>query len=132
MHRNRKSWVCLVLVVLLIAGCASGGDKSYKGLAITAVTLDNLAGQMQAVNGVFKQKCNVEKSLTPKQCNGFVDFGEKFKKLYPSAVGLWKSSRTVSDTAVQGQADAVVNSLITELVKWGSVVGYDVLTQLKK
>lgn len=127
MLRNRLLIVPLLILSLVVAGCgASGAMKSYQTLAITAVTLDSTAEQMQVVNGLFVKKC-ADKTLGAKACNDFITFGTKFKTLYPATVSMWKASRNVSDVAVQGKTDEIVRSLITELVTFGTTVGYQVL-----
>ena len=130
----RRSLVVMALLLAMgLVGCGSSGAmQSYKTLAASGAAVDSLGEQALKVNAIFKQKCDVEKSLPAKTCNAYIDFGEKFKTVYPGTVALWKSSRKVSDTAIQGKVDDIVASLTSELVTFGTTVGYDVVANLKK
>jgi type IV pilus biogenesis protein CpaD/CtpE len=126
-HRMWSPLIPIVLILALIVGCASTPEmKAYQAQTVTGLTLDSAAEQMQKVNAIYVQKCDRDKSLTPKQCNDFVAFGQKFKVAYGPAVALWKASRNVTDTAFQKRADEIVNSILTELITFGTTVGYQV------
>jgi hypothetical protein len=130
-HRTAVNLIQLFIlvaaaVVLMMACGGSPEMRVYRGLAITGETLDDAAKHVQSVNALFVTRCNA-KTLTARQCNDWIDFGEKFKKVYPSSVALWRSSRTVADSVLRKQTDEIIATLLGELVKFGSVVGYEVL-----
>jgi hypothetical protein len=131
--RTRFAPILAVLLLALAFGCAKDTKdmQTYKTLAASGVAVDNLGFQAQTVNALFVQRCR-DKTLSAKACNDYIAFGEKFKIVYPATVGLWKSSRTVSDVVLQGRVDDIVASLTSELVAFGVTVGYDVVTNLKK
>lgn len=132
--RRWLSWTCVVALVVAV-GCASTDTKEmkqYKTLATSAAAVDSLGAQFQGVSALYVQRCDVAKTLDAKTCNSYRAFGEKFKAVYPGAVGLWKSSRRVSDVALQGQTETIIASLIGELVSFGTTVGYPVVKNLSQ
>jgi hypothetical protein len=122
--RRTLSTICLVLV--LVACATSPEMRAFQGLAVSGEMLDDAGRHMLNVNKIYTDRCK-DRTLSASQCNSFIDFAEKFKKFYRPAVDAWKASRTITDAALQKQTDTLVRTLISELIGFGTKVGYQVL-----
>lgn len=103
--------VGLTTLIFVVSSCASLG----KTLVITGTTLKGVGTEFVQIAAVYKQGCDVEKTIKPEQCASFRAFGQQFQKSYPLAVQLWEAARSAGDTAAQGQVEAVVAELATSL-----------------
>jgi hypothetical protein len=121
-HRMALSTTTAVILflagVLLFAGCVSTSP-----FVITGTSLAVAGDQFAAVGALYKQGCDVTKSLAANQCNAWRAFGLKFQQMYPITVQAWKAARATNDSALMKQTDALVTTLMTELGSLASVVG---------
>jgi len=110
--------ILTLAVLLLLAGCVSTSP-----LVISGTSLAVAGDQFAAVGALYKQGCDVTKSIAAAQCNTWRAFGIKFQQMYPITVQAWKAARATNDSALMKQTDALVSTLITELASLASVVG---------
>lgn len=101
----------VVLLLVMLTGCAAVG----KSLVISGESLVATGEQFVAVAKVYKQGCDVTKTISVTQCAKFAAFGEKFKQTYPLAAGVWYAARSSGDAAAEKQARAVIVDLATDL-----------------
>ncbi|HJQ66353.1 MAG TPA: hypothetical protein VJ816_08250 [Gemmatimonadales bacterium] len=138
MRQHRTAFNLLQLIALMALAAylmvACGGSaamRTFQGLAVTGEAIDDAGKHMQSVNALYVTKCK-DRTLTAKQCNDFIDFGEKFKKVYPASVAMWKASRSVSDAALRKQTDEIIRTILSELISFGATVGYQVIFKSEK
>lgn len=101
---------------LLMAGC--GGSA----LVVSGETLKASGQQFVQLGKVYKEGCDVTKSIPQKDCQAFRAFGEQFQKSYPISVQLWEAARATNDPATQQGAEVVIKDLNGRLNTFGSAV----------
>jgi hypothetical protein len=100
-----------LLVLLLLASCSTMGQS----LVVTGETLKGVGTEFVQVAAVYKDGCDVTKTIAQADCQRFRSFGEQFQKSFPLAVQLWEAARSANDTAAQNQAAAVISDLASTL-----------------
>lgn len=101
----------LIVLLLLAASCASMG----KTLVVTGESLKGIGTEFIQVAAIYKQGCDVARTIALDQCVGFRAFGQQFQKSYPLAIQLWEAARSAGDVAAQDKITAVVSELAASL-----------------
>jgi hypothetical protein len=99
--------VVRLIAVLLLVGCSTFS----KSIAVTGESLDATGRQFVQVAALYKDGCDVKKTIAPDECKKFADFGRNFQKVFPTAVGLWKSARAAGDSTTQQALESKLGEL---------------------
>lgn len=125
--RDRRMFNLAQLVALaVLAGWLMAGCASSTAFVVSGESLD-AAGRGFVAVGLAYNKGLDGKTVTVEQYREWASFARKFQQAYPSSVQLWKSSVAVNDAALTKKSEAIVISLVSELVKLGQVVGVQVM-----
>lgn len=100
-------------LALAVASCATWNFQ--KSLAVTGESLDATGRQFVQVAAVYKDGCDVRKTIPAEQCKSFAAFGRKFQSAYPTVVGLWKTARAAGDAATQEKVEEKIAGLVAAL-----------------
>jgi hypothetical protein len=113
--------LAFVVVLLLLAACATS-----TGFIVSGESLDAVGKSFVAVGQAYNRELDAQR-ISVDQYRSWSAFAKKFQAAYPSAVQLWKSSIAVNDAALTKKSDEIIVSLVTELAKFATVVGVQVL-----
>jgi len=100
----------LILLAFLITSCAA-----TTSLVVTGESLKGVGNEFVVVARVYKEGCDLTKTIPPSQCAKFTAFGKEFQKAYPLTIQLWEAARTANDAAAQEQLDKLVVQLAADL-----------------
>lgn len=113
---HKISLIVAVLLLSLQMGC--GGSA----LVVSGETLKASGQQFVQLGKMYKEGCDVTKTIAQKDCQAFRAFGEQFQKSYPISVQLWEAARATNDPATQQGAEVVIKDLNGRLNTFGSAV----------
>lgn len=110
----------LALAMLLsIAGCATSFNRT---LLVSGETLKGIGSEFVVVADVYKQGCDVTKTIKPDRCASFRKFGEEFQRDYPLAVKLWEVARVANDLSARDSVEGIIANLAAQLSAFASSV----------
>lgn len=126
-----------VLLAVLSVGCATGpklaATPEAQALLDLGDSLKSVKLAADTTGTTYKARCGPAAvtpaalaPLTPKECNGWVDFAGRVDADYAKANTLWKQARVSGSTADRLQAEALVTGLKKDLKPY-----QDRLTQAK-
>lgn len=109
--------VLVAAVAVLGASCATATPWVATGQSLKVVgnTFVSTAAAMDAAQAAG--------TVTPEQYRAWASFGRKFQAAWPLALDLWESSIKVNDKVLEGQASAILSTLMTELGGFAVQVG---------
>ena len=100
-----------LLIVALATGCSTVGT----GLLVSEKTAKVVGEDFIVTAAVFKQGCDVTKTIKLETCVEFKTFGGKFKKAYAASYDLWEAARVANDKVLEGKASEAIFHLASEL-----------------
>lgn len=113
----RASLLSSVVALCLLANCTH-----TQALVITGNTLQ-AAGEQFLVVAAVMEELATEGKLTEEQYARWAEFGTKFQRVYPAAVHLWKVAVLNRDAALERQAEAILMTLLPELLMFAQELG---------
>jgi uncharacterized lipoprotein YajG len=108
----------VAIVVLLLSGCSTMGQT----LVVSGESLKALGNEFVQVSTMYKNGCDVTKTIKQSDCQNFKKFGENFQKTYPMSISLWEAARSANDKAATDKVEVVLNDLATNLSSFAVVV----------
>lgn len=105
-RRTVKPLAIATFLALLLLSLQIGCGAS--ALVVSGETLKASAEQFVKLGPIYKQGCDVTKTIAQSECQKFRSFGEQFQKSYPISRQLWEAARATNDPTTQEGAEVVI------------------------
>lgn len=114
----------LALALLVLTGCASTAEqRTEQSLNVAHASLKAVGTNYLQAASLFREGCEVSKTIKLADCASFRSFQEKFKKSYTPAIDAYEAAVNAKNSIDAGKARDAIAGLSSELSALALKVG---------